>query len=744
MPKFLDQDRARIKEMGKAHRHFTRLNPQTDSIAAIGALYALARRGLVPTMQKSFQTAIEEVSEKEIRRDNSHFGRHLTAWLEESLSSLNKDELPDLLKQFSRQEAFQSYGAEPLFAGWLHQLGILNNAAEKSYGLRRAGKKMDELAAITRWYTPSAIAEFIVGEALGGDKNKPQKNGGGRFIDPACGAGHLVIPALMAMLNAGENAERLLEERLFGLDIDKKAVQIAGFAIYLACRDAGLDGDLPIPKLFWFDEESAKASGQEAALGSFLLGIPKEKRPGSVVLKALDNSTLPLDVIPTSYFHLAANPPYLSNRLLPDKMRKFLKEHYPDCQYDLYTAFLELSTRLLEPGGRSSFICQSSFLNIQRYENFRLAFSNRCQIETLALLGPGSFATRSGEKVNSAVLTYSRKSEPSQETDNGSLRILKEGAKDLDKTSFESLSRYELQLISESLPGHPIAIRCPRQLAELFRDLKPLGSPDFDIHLTNGLFTCNNKKFVKHFRDPELETNPKNASDYVPYDKGGGRKWYATTPYLLHWPDGGDTIREYRAERGQSRRLPGEDYYFRTGVTYSYIGTSGFTARLLSENAVFDIASSALFSERTDILYLLGFLNSSLIRLMLGILNPTVNFQIGDLRKLPYIEPPKEVEISVADLAGQAVAIAKDLETYDSRSPKFEASSISQSTRQHLEELLGQEAKLQSRIDQIILDLYGVGSSLNAALDNSAWVKRSSYRNYLQELERPAIASSRR
>lgn len=217
---------------------------------------------------------------------------------------------------------------------------------------------------------------------------------------------------------------------------------------------------------------------------------------------------------------------------------------------------------------------------------------------------------------------------------------------------------------------------------------------------------------------------------------------------MLHWPDGGDTIREYRAERGQSRRLPGEDYYFRTGVTYSYIGTSGFTARLLSENAVFDIASSALFSERTDILYLLGFLNSSLIRLMLGILNPTVNFQIGDLRKLPYIEPPKEVEISVADLAGRAVVIARQLERYDSRSPKYEASSIALlapgEPGRNIEELLAQEEKIQSRIDQIILDLYGAGSSLKEALDNSAWVKRSSYRNYLQELERPAIASSRR
>lgn len=740
MPNFLDEDRDRIKELGRVHRHFTRLNLQTDSIVAIGALYALARRGLVPTMEKTTRTIIEESSAREIRHDNSRFGRLLTAWLEEPLSSLNKGELREILELFRIQKAFQRYGKEPLFAGWLYQFGILNDVSEKSYGQRRTGRRMDELAAITRWYTPSAIAEFIVDEALG----EPQKVGSGRFIDPACGAGHLLIPAFQKLLKAGENPRALLEKRLFGLDIDRRAVQMAGFAVYLACRDAGLDGDLPIPKLFWFSSDSSKSTESNAALGSFLLGIPEEKRPGAIALSDLENKILPLDTIPSSYSHLAANPPYLSNRLMPEQLRAFLKEHYQDCQYDLYTAFIELSARLLEPGGRSSFICQNSFLNIQRYENFRLAFSKRCQIETLALLGPGSFATRSGEKVNSAILTFTRRDQPQMGTDNGSLRILKEGARDLEKTSFESLSRDELQLTTKSLPGHPIAIRCPRELVDLFRDLKPLGSPDFGIYLTNGLFTCNNKKFVKHFRDLELEKNPENATDYVPYDKGGGRKWHATTPYFLHWPDGGDTIREYRAARGQSRRLPGEDYYFRTGVTYSYIGTSGFTARLLSENAVFDIASSALFSDRTDILYLLGFLNSSLIRLMLGILNPTVNFQIGDLRKLPYIEPPEQVEKAVADLASQAVAIAKELERFDHQSPKFEASSITKTERTKVGQLLARESTIQIEINQIILDLYGAGSSLKNAIDASAWVKENSYRSYYQDLQKPTAASSRR
>ncbi|HMP52317.1 MAG TPA: hypothetical protein PKD05_12260, partial [Candidatus Melainabacteria bacterium] len=177
---------------------------------------------------------------------------------------------------------------------------------------------------------------------------------------------------------------------------------------------------------------------------------------------------------------------------------------------------------------------------------------------------------------------------------------------------------------------------------------------------------------------------------------------------------------------------------------YSYIGTSGFTARLLSENAVFDIASSALFSDRIDILYLLGFLNSSLIRMMLGILNPTVNFQIGDLRKLPYIEPPEQVEKSVADLARKAVAIARELERFDHQSPKFEAFSITKTERTKVEQLLARESIIQSEINQIILDLYGAGSSLKNPIDASAWVKENSYRSYLQDLEKPNVASSRR
>ncbi len=165
--------------------------------------------------------------------------------------------------------------------------------------------------------------------------------------------------------------------------------------------------------------------------------------------------------------------------------------------------------------------------------------------------------------------------------------------------------------------------------------------------------------FVKKFEDvPEDRRH-----EYVPYDKGGGKKWYHSTPYLLHWLRDGDVIRDYRVSRGQSRSLPGEDFYFKPGITYSYIGTQGFKARLLSPDSIFDIASSSVFTPEPIRLYMLGFMNSSLVRFLMGVLNPTINFQIGDLRRLPYAQPGTTTQYEVSKLAAAAVDLARQAET---------------------------------------------------------------------------------
>jgi hypothetical protein len=254
-----------------------------------------------------------------------------------------------------------------------------------------------------------------------------------------------------------------------------------------------------------------------------------------------------------------------------------------------------------------------------------------------------------------------------------------------------------------AISGNPFAFDCPAALANCFKEFPALCDID-GIAIVNGLFTCNNKKFVK--LDSQLSESEKHL--YVPYDKGGGQKWYHQTSYRLFWPDNGDSIRQYRKERGQSRALPGEEYYFKPGLTYSYIGTTGFKARLLSENSIFDIASSAIFSNNIDHYYLLGFLNSSLVIYLLGVLNPTINFQIGDLRRLPFNAPTAEICAQVANLVKEAVSLMRhwhdNAEGIDST------------------EIVETERKIQQEIDTIIYQLYKIDKATAAIIRDNEWV----------------------
>jgi hypothetical protein len=250
---------------------------------------------------------------------------------------------------------------------------------------------------------------------------------------------------------------------------------------------------------------------------------------------------------------------------------------------------------------------------------------------------------------------------------------------------------------------------------EMFDNHPPLQNGPDGIIVVNGLFTCNNKMFVKKLDDvPEDRRH-----EYVPYDKGGGKKWYHSTPYLLHWVRGGDEIRDYRVSRGQSRCLPGEAYYFKPGITYSYIGTQGFKARLLSPESIFDIASSSVFTPEPIRLYMLGFMNSSLVRFLMGVLNPTINFQIGDLRRLPYAQPGTTTQFEVSKLAKTAVNLAREAEKLgiEKRKEDSECSEFLSWAR-------AKETIIQKDIDKLIFELYEVPAKIQKQILQDPWVVR--------------------
>jgi hypothetical protein len=729
------------------------------------ALLNLAYRGLAPSALKggsalllkmiddSFFGQDKDSSDQEaqvnrLHLDKTPFAAHCCAFLS-GLDGLSTDQCRKIVKALehhfrlatkpSSKKIVPSYpdlllciAQDSLATGWAYEYLVENQKVIES----AASPILTETnLAKTQFFTPSWIAAYLCAEAIGEKSNFT-------LLDPACGAGHLLVQAVQEATKAVDTqgrpermAERLSElfgQSLYGLDIDSILVSLASFALYLCARDLLSQGNqsiaakglakkseinfinLPVPQLFCL----------EAPLGSLALGqnnmqIPVQVQVQVDTMRDTSGKTVRSTALPKAYDAIVMNPPYLSTRTMDGTTATFLKEHYQACSGDLYTAFMQLAMKLLKPGGRLSTVVQQSFLSISRYRTFRLDLLKNARLISCVQLGTGAFPSRPGEKVNNAIITLQKydSEADSQEHVIRFLRLQGKGDHDLVKAS--GLANYPHQTIShadattliKSLAGQPFAFHCPQEIAQIFQDEPSLAVLSSDFVLTNGLFTCDNQRFVRlasTLKDDEV-------SAYVPYDKGGGQKWYSQTPYSLHWGQDGQAIRDFRAARGQSKSLPGEGFYFQPGLTYSYIGTKGFSARLLSPGAIFDIASSAVFSLKHDLNYVLGFFNSALIAYLLGILNPTINFQIGDLRKLPFKAPDSQLESTVADLAGQAIGIVQIIQGVNGSKPPSAA---------EVSGLVKREREIQTCIDALIFDHYAVSKPARQAVLEDAWVQR--------------------
>jgi hypothetical protein len=738
-----------------------------EDVAGLAALFSLASRGLCPSWlyeSPGIEYFRELAGDRPIILDATKFGDRLTGLARRICTRDVLAALPsrEILAQFQQEPLLK----DPLFVGWVYQVFLCRPRKSvlevpdhiDAQSVKAADVEVSDLPKLTQWFTPSWISEFLIDETVGSHLDASlDSNEDVVFCDPACGAGHILLEALKKLFDYQVNKKHappvvalseIFEKQLYGFDIDAFVLELAGLSLYLAARDWSTDVvELPLPKLFWLSSDSDHVDG----IGSLWLGVDDQKSSG-VQAYGFDG-VVALAELPGlgDFTAIAANPPYLSHRLMPPTVRQFVRENYGQSHYDLYAAFLELSLRLLGEDGRMAIICQQSFLSTQRYQNLRTHLQDKSICRSLVLLGSGVFEAKPGEKVSNAIYVAEKKGKLASVLPVKCWRILDNDLKELAASQGIKALPY-----SEADCDLGFAFWCPGDLSKLFTALPAMESESTGIVCTNGLFTCNNDLFVKlHFQVPEEEQD-----NYVAYDKGGGQKWYRKTPYMVQFANNGEAIRNYRAQRGQSRSLPGERFYFQQGITYSYIGTRGFKARLLSEKSVFDIASSAIFTQRSGepdyLYYVLGFLNSSLARFLLGVLNPTVNFQIGDLRRLPFLDPPKEVLATVAHATKQAIVLAQELDSFDLLSPDYKGPAILRYSTdvkskidlkqahfqyvEHLEDLNRKEADHQKLIDDQIFDLYEISPSIRAQVLSDFWVNGGTKKNQLAAI--PSLKQS--
>ncbi len=353
---------------------------------------------------------------------------------------------------------------DSLTAGWAHEY--------------LTEKQNNCLLARTQFFTPNWIAAYLCVEAIGGARSFT-------MLDPACGAGHLLVQAVYAAtqdyhLHTTKDglAQRLYElydQQLYGLDLDADLIDLARFALYIRARDTlgesntedcyaektyaeKSDADESLAEKTYARETNARETyaretyaKENPAEETNFTDLPSPKLfclPGPLGSLALaegrplrDDQGAPLP-LPKKFDAVVMNPPYLSTRTMDDTTAVFLKRNFPEASGDLYTAFIQLAISLLAPQGRLSTIVQQSFLSISRYRSLRLDLLSKSRIISCVQLGTGAFPSRPGEKVNNAIITLEKPGTASATSSTSRLpHSAKEGKEQEEKEEVEKEER---------------------------------------------------------------------------------------------------------------------------------------------------------------------------------------------------------------------------------------------------------------------------------------------------------------
>jgi len=242
---------------------------------------------------------------------------------------------------------------------------------------------------------------------------------------------------------------------------------------------------------------------------------------------------------------------------------------------------------------------------------------------------------------------------------------------------FNPENRYEAkQEDFEKIPGCPIAYWVSDKGTIAFENGKEL-SKILDIR--QGLATGDNDTFLRlwfevgftntNFIAKNIEEALSQTKRWHPYNKGGGyKKWFGNAEYLIAFSN-----QDYIKLSNQGNHLPSKQFYFREGITWSDVSTGNFACRYTPVGFMFDVKGSSAFPEN-NFNYLFSFLNSKFSIFLLKVLNPTMSYQVGNIKSLPIIFPKQDsIKQKIETLTQQNINISK--EEWDSRETSWDFST---------------------------------------------------------------------
>lgn len=632
----------------------------------------------------------------------------IIGWMYQYYNTEPKDEAFALLKKNVKITKERIPAATQLFTpDWIVRYMVENSVGR----LWLEGHEDNNLKNEWKYYLDEAEQEADVAEQLRAIREeykniKPEEI---RVIDPCMGSGHILVYAFDVLMQIYERygysqrdaAKSIVENNIFGLDIDDRAFQLAYFAIMMKARSYNrrfLTLEIE-PNLCAIQESNGLQYEQD--MGDFLLSeehretlkylldtfvdakeygsiLKVEKRDYDGFLEAwkltaeatLGNVVMMLwynecnQIVPVlakqakilaqKYEIVVSNPPYMSSGSMGSKLVSYVQKNYEKSKGDMYTVFIEKCENFLCKNGLCAMITQHSWMFLVSFEKIREKFFNN-RLVNMIHLGARAFEEISGEVVQTVSFCFSKDNSVNYKS--VFCRLAELQSSSLKEKALLSREKIYIKRIKqfEIIKGMPILYWAGDELLEFFKETK-LG----DIYdIKSGLSTGDNEIFVRYWFEVEktkLSVFTGLEQGWIPYNKGGGvRKWYGLNYNVVNWGKDGNLIRNHGKAVFRN-----SSYYFREGVTWSGIASIGGTFRYCPYGFLFDSNKGPMIFEcGKDIRLAMALLNSKVSQVLLSMLNPTLSLQIGDIASIPYVELEKEIEQEVVALVDKNIVISK-------------------------------------------------------------------------------------
>ena len=665
-----------------------------------------------------------------------------------TLSFTDKDGVVYHLTHDIPEPYFNAEGAGQVeIIGWLYQY-YNDEPKNQIINIYKGTVKKEDIPAATQLFTTDWVVRYMVDNALGRywmerhpasklaetleflvtPKNgemqqviEPAKPEDIKCFDPCMGSGHILVYAfdvLMEIYKESGYTERdaaamIVQNNLFGLDIDDRASQLAYFAVMMKARSYdrrflsrgikpnvlaikesndmgaavrdGLTTDAEMNEISQYLVDTFRDAKE---LGSIITVEPKDydtymaylddcDGQGQLTMEDTDwlQNTRPMlkalarqaKVLAAKYPVVCTNPPYLNK--IEGRLKTFVTENYKDYSGDLFSVFTYRNLMFCKQDGYCGYMTPFVWMFIKTYEKLREFIIRNKSITTLVQMEYSAF-----EEATVPICSFVLKN--GKATENGlyfKLSDFKGGMEVQKQKVLEALADKNCGYFYESdqsnfskIPGSPVAYWASNALLRCYENGTPLGQIAAP---RKGNSTSDNNRFLRLWF--EVDINKENygckqlvreetlVKRWFPYNKGGGyKKWYGYNEYMIDWYDDAAAIRAIK-----TAVIANYQYFMKPGLTWSTVTSGGFSLRKFGYGYIFDNGGCCVFELGSKANYILGVMNSIVFKYIFGQSNPTINSQSGEVAKFPVII---EQDNRIDTVVDENVTIAKmDWDSYE-------------------------------------------------------------------------------